>query len=87
MRGGDVLSRYEVEYRLGSGSAVGKLRNVRHPELFEITQLLPQPRLFGLAEVLGDGWLEVLKLDGYAPPNPQQPLYLQEALFPYMEAL
>src|SRR5688572_10198189 len=59
---GQPLSRYEVEYQPGTGSTLGKLIQVRRPELFESTHLLPQPRLVGL-EALGDGWLKALKLD------------------------
>ena len=49
--------------------------------------LLPQPRLFGLEEALGEGWLKALKLDGYAPRRTGRLQALQEALFPYLEAL
>jgi hypothetical protein len=64
---GETLSRYEIEYQPGNGGISGKLRDVRCPELFETVYLLPQPRLFGLEETLGEGWLKALKLDGYAP--------------------
>ena len=71
---GGALSRYEVEYQPGSGAMAGKkLIQVRHPELFETAYLLPQPRLFGLEEVLGDGWLKALRLDGYAPRRSREP--------------
>jgi hypothetical protein len=79
---GETLSRYEVEYRPGSGG----LRQVRRPELFETVHLLPQPRLFGLEELLGDGWLKVLRLEGYAPRSPRRSEALQQALFPYHDA-
>jgi hypothetical protein len=46
-----------------------------------------QPRLFGL-DALGEaGWLKALRLEGYAPRRPRGPLALQQALFPYAEAL
>ncbi|MDQ3590944.1 MAG: helix-turn-helix domain-containing protein [Actinomycetota bacterium] len=84
---GEALSRYEVEYRPESAGAAGELRSVRCLELFETARSLPQPRLFGLEETLGDGWLKALKLDGYAPRKTGRPQALQEALFPYLEAL
>ena len=84
--GGETLSRYEVEYRPASAGAAGELRQVRCLELFETAHLLLQPRLFGLEEVLGDGWLKAMKLDAYAPRRQPEPT-LQEALFPYAEAL
>jgi putative transposase len=80
---GETLSRYEVEYRPGHGS----LGRVRCLELFEGAHGLPQPRLFGLEEALGDGWLKALKLDGYAPRRPRGTEMLQQILFPYAEAL
>ncbi|MBA3473305.1 MAG: hypothetical protein H0T57_08800 [Rubrobacter sp.] len=84
---GETLSRYEIEYQPGRGGIASKLRSVRCPELFETTHHLPQPRLFGLEEVLGDGWLKALKLDGYAPRSTARPQALQEILFPCLEAL
>lgn len=84
---GETLSRYEVEYRSGSGGQASKLIQVRRPELFETVHRLPQPRLFGLEDVLGDGWLKALKLDEYAPRRPRDPMALQGVLFPYMEVL
>jgi hypothetical protein len=84
---GEALSRYEVEYQPESAGAAGELRSVRCLELFETARSLPQPRLFGLEETLGDGWLKALKLDGYAPQKTGRPQALQEALFPYLEAL
>jgi transposase InsO family protein len=76
---GEALSRYKVEYRPGSGG----LKQVRSPELFETAHRLPQLRLFGLDETLGEGWLKALKLDGYAPRRAAGPRAIQEALFPY----
>src|SRR5215207_3082155 len=72
---GEPLSRYEVEYRPGSAGAAGELRSVRFL------------KLFGLQEVLGDGWLKALKLDGYAPRQFRHPEALQQVLFPYTEAI
>jgi len=80
---GKTLSRYEIEYRPGRGG----LGRVRCLELFDDAHFLPQPRLFGLEEVLGDGWLKALKLDGYAPRRSRRPEMLQQVLFPYTEAL
>jgi len=84
---GEPLSRYEVEYRPGSAGAAGELRSVRFLELFETAHPLAQLKLFGLQEVLGDGWLKALKLDGYAPRQFRHPEALQQVLFPYTEAI
>ncbi len=78
--GGEALSRYEVEYRPASAGAAGELRQVRCLELFDTVRLLLQPRLFELAEVLGNDWLKALKLDAYAPRRRRQSP-VQEALF------
>ncbi len=86
-RAGKPLSRYEVEYRPGSAGSAGELRSVRFLELFETAHPLAQPRLFGLQEALGDGWLKALKLDGYAPRQFRHPEALQQVLFPYTEAI
>ena len=82
---GEILSRYEVEFLPGSN----KLREVRKPSLFETPYRRngPQGRLFGLDEVLGDGWLKALKLEEYAPLRFRKPQALQEALSPYLEAI
>ena len=82
---GEVLSRYEVEFLPGSD----KLREVRKPSLFETPHRRnrPQGRLFGLNEILGDGWLKALKLEEYAPRRPRRPQALQEVLSPYLDAL
>jgi hypothetical protein len=56
-------------------------------ELFGTAHGLPQPRLFGLEEALGDGWLKALKLGGYAPRRSRPLEMLQQVLFPYTEAL
>ena len=80
---GEPLSRYEVRVE----EETGKLRSVRRPRLFGTSAVVAQPRLFGL-EALGEaGWLKALRLEGYAPRRPQGPPALQQALFPYAEAL
>ena len=84
---GETLSRYEIEYQPGNGGTSGKLRDVRCPELSETVHLVPQLRLFGLEEALGEGWLKALKLDGYTPRRTGRLQALQEALFPCLEAL
>jgi hypothetical protein len=60
---------------------VGKLIQVRRQELFETNHPLPQPRHFGLEEVLRDGWLKATQLDGYAPRRSRQPENLPQTLF------
>ena len=79
---GEPLSRYEVRVE----AATGELRSVRRPRLFESSHKLrrPEPRLFPLDEA---GWLKAMRLEGYAPREPRRPQALQEALFPYAEAL
>lgn len=76
---GEALSRCEVEYRPGSGDP----RQVRSPELFESAHRLPQLRLFGLDETLGEGWLKALKLGGYAPRRAAGPPAIQGTLSHY----
>lgn len=71
----------------GSGGRAGKLLQVKSLELFETVHHLPQPRLFDLEETLGNGWLKALRLEDYARRNPYGPQMLQEALFPYLDAL
>jgi putative transposase len=78
---GKALSRFEVEYCPGRGGAIGKLKEVRSPELFETTHLLPQPRLFGLDEILGEGWMKALRLKEYASRRAEWPTSMQPALF------
>ena len=37
---------------------------------------------------LGDGeWLKAMKLEGYVPRKPADPVALQEVQFPYLDAL
>ncbi len=80
---GEPLSRYEVRVEVETG----KLRSVGRPRLFGTSAAVAQPRLFGL-DALGEaGWLKALRLEGYAPRRPRGPLALQQALFPYAEAL
>ncbi len=81
--GGEPLSRYEVEVE----TSTGKLRTVGRPRLFETSHVLTQPRLFGLDALGEGGWLKAMRLDGYALRAPRRPRSLQQALFPYAEAL
>jgi hypothetical protein len=91
--GGEALSRYEVECDPASGvGPVGRLRRVKGHTSFETSVVVPQLRLFDLAEVLGEeGWMKFLKLvlcvDEYAPQRPRRPDKLQQSLFPYTEAV
>jgi hypothetical protein len=82
---GEPLSRYEVRVEPESG----ELRSVARPRLFENSHGLnrPQRRLFALDALGEGGWLKALRLEGYAPRAPRRPPALQEALFPYAEAL
>ncbi len=47
----------------------------------------PQRRLFALDSLGEGGWLKAMRLAGYAPRSPGRPKAVQEALFPYAEAL
>jgi len=80
---GEPLSRYDI--RLAADT--GELRSVDRPRLFETSVAVPQPRPFGLDALGETGWLKALKLKGYARRRPQGPQALQQALFPYAEAL
>jgi len=86
---GEPLSAYEVEYdETGGRSGTGSLREVKKPTLFDTTFASGQPRLFGLAETLGDGgWLKMLRLDDYAPRGARRPEMLQQVLFAYTDAI
>jgi len=65
----------------------GELRSVGRPRVFETSHELPQPWLFAL-DALGEaGWLKALRLERYPPRWPQGPTALQQAFFPYAEAL
>jgi putative transposase len=80
--GGQTLSRYDV-----SLSREAKLEAVTNPRLFSTPYGAAQLKLFGLEEVLGAaGWLKALRLDEYAARS-QRPEALQQALFPYLDAL
>lgn len=82
---GEPLSRYRVRLEADTG----ELRSVEKPRLFETSHGLrrPQRRLFSLNELGEGGWLKAMRLEGYAPRAPRRPQALQEALFPYAEAL
>ena len=86
---GEPLSAYEVSYDAAGGrSGAGRLLEVRKPTLFETPFAAGQPRLFGLAETLGEeGWLKALRLGDYAPRSPRHPDMLQQVLFTYTDAL
>ncbi len=77
---GETLSRYEIALQ----AETGKLREVKRPQLFETAHRSPQLRLFDLGEIR---WLTALRANDYAPRGPFRPQSLQEALFPYAEAL
>ena len=56
--------------------------------LFETSIVVHQPRLFDLAEDLGEeGWIKALRLADYAPRRPRQLKFLQEVVFAYTEAI
>jgi putative transposase len=80
---GESLSRYDVSF-----SRDAELEAVTSPRLFATRYRTPQLKLFGLEEALGeDGWLKAHRLDGYAARSRRRPDALQQALFPYLEAL
>jgi transposase len=80
---GEPLSRYDARL----APETGELRSLTRPRLFGSSRFRSQPRLFAL-DALGEcGWLKALRLEGYAPRRPRRPLSLQQALFPYAEAL
>ena len=83
--GGEPLSSYEVK----GDAATGELRSVGKPRLYETSHRLnwPEQRLFTLESLGEGGWLKVMKLAGYAPRGPRRPRILQQALFPYADAL
>ena len=82
---GERLSRYEVRVEPNTG----ELRAVAGARLFENSHGLrrPQQRLFALDSLGEGGWLKAMRLEGYAPRAPRRPQALQQALFPYAEAL
>ncbi len=80
--GGQTLSRYDV-----SLSREAKLEAVTNPRLFSTPYGAAQLKLFSLEEALGAaGWLKALRLDEYAARS-RRPEALQQALFPYLDAL
>ena len=86
---GEPLSSYEVDHEPASGRG-GSSRQlaVKKPTLFETPFAPSQPRLFGLAEMLGeDGWLRMLRLRDYAPRIPRRPQMLQQDLFAYTDPI
>ena len=79
---GQTLSRYDVAL-----SRDAKLEAVTNPRLFATPYPTTQPKLFAL-NVLGEGgWLKALKLAESAARSRRRPEALQQALFPYLEAL
>ncbi len=83
---GQTLSRYDVSLSPGEG----KLEDVTNPRLFatKYQRGRPQLRLFALEGALGeDGWLKALRLEEYAARSRTKPVFLQDVLFPYLEAL
>jgi putative transposase len=81
--GGQILSSYDVS--LSSGAA--KLKDVTNPRLFVTRYHAPQLKLFALEDELGEGgWLKALRLEEYAA-RIRWPQALQQALFPYLDAL
>jgi putative transposase len=80
---GRTLSRYDVS--LSRDAA--KLEAVTNPRLFATPYRATQPKLFALDALGEGGWLKALKLAGYAARARRRPAALQQALFPYLEAL
>jgi hypothetical protein len=81
--GGELLSRYDVKFVTGTE----ELQAVERPRLFETSRVSPQPKLFALDSLGEGGWLKALMLRGYAPRSPRRLQVLQQALFPYADAL
>ena len=81
--GGRTLSRYHVS--LSRDAA--KLEAVTNPRLFATPYRTAQPKLFALDALGEEGWLKALKLTEYATRARRPPGALQQALFPYLEAL
>ena len=78
--GGRPLSSYDVEL----SRETGKPEAVGGATLFGTPYTLPQPRRFAPDNA---GWLKAVKLEGYALRRSVGPMALQEALFPYLDAL
>ncbi len=81
--GGRTLSHYDVS--LSRDAA--KLEAVTNPRLFASRYRNAQPRLFGLDSLGEGGWLKALRLEEYAAYARRRPDALQQALFPYLDAL
>ncbi len=80
---GQTLSLYDV-----SLSGAMKLEDVANSLGFATGHRSPQPRLFALEETLGEGgWLKAMKLEEYAVRTRRSPIALQQALFPYLDAI
>jgi hypothetical protein len=60
---------------------------VTNPRLFATPYRTTQLKLFALDVLGGGGWLKALRLDRYAARVRRHPMALQQALFPYLEAL
>ena len=58
-----------------------------NPRLFATRYGTGQPKLFALDALGEGGWLKALKLAGYAARTRRRPEALQQAFFPYLEAL
>ena len=80
---GDALARYEVEY----SARTNRLREVKKPRLFETPHRRSPPYLFELDALREGGWLKALKMSEYALWRPRRPEKLQDALFPYPDAI
>ncbi len=78
---GRTLSRYDVSLSRGA-----KLEAVTNPRLFATPYRTAQPKLFALDALGEGGWLKALRLEGYTARS-RRPEALQQALFPYLEAL
>jgi len=82
-----TLQRRAARFEAEVEAATGRLREVGRLRLFEASIARPQQRLFALPEVVEGGWLKAMRLEGYAPRAPRGARSLQQALFPYAEAL
>ncbi len=80
---GRTLSRYDVSLSRGGS----KLEDVTESRLFATGYRNPQLRLFALDALGEGGWLKALRLEGYAAYARRRPDALQQALFPYLDAL
>jgi len=80
---GQTLSRYDVS--LSRDAA--RLKDVTNPRLFATSYGAGQPKLFALDALGKGGWLKALRLEEYRARGRSSPEALQQALFPYLEAL